>query len=331
MRAVRATSYGPPSGLVVEDVPAPVPGPGEVVVDIRASSVNFPDGLIVADRYQVSAPLPFTPGSEFAGVVSAVGHDVMGLEPGASVRGSVFVGAFAEQLGVAEHSVRRLPAAVGFRDAAAFGVTYSTAYHALVSVGRLERDEWVLVLGAAGGVGLAAVELAHHLGGRVVAAASSADKLAVCRASGADEVIDYTAEDLKQRTKDLTGGGASVVIDPVGGQWSEQALRATRFGARFVCVGFASGEIPRIPLNLVLLKGAEIKAFEYRTFGTHAPEVMAAADERLWGMLADGLLHPHIGAVHTLASAAEALDEVMGRRSIGKVLIEPTPDRQHSR
>jgi NADPH:quinone reductase len=324
VRAARCVRYGPPSSVVIEDLPDPTPGPSEVVVRVAAAGVNYPDALIVANRYQASAPLPFTPGSEFAGVVCAVGPSTRRVRVGDRVRGGGFVGAFAEQVLAAETSLAPVPDGVEFGVAAAYGVTYETAYHALVTVGRMQPGEWVVVLGAAGGVGSAAVQLAHVLGAKVVAAASSPAKLEVCKAMGADAVIDYTTEDLKERLKVLTDGGADVVVDPVGGPYSELALRATRWGGRFVTVGFASGEIPRIPLNLVLLKGVTVTAFEFRGFGAHAPEVMARATAELRDMLASGRIRPHISAVYPLAATATALDDVLERRATGKVLIDPT-------
>ena len=225
------------------------------MVDVVAASVNFPDVLIVADQYQVRVPVPFTPGSEFAGVVSAVGPSVVSFALGDRVMGVSQVGAFAEKIRVPASSLRAIPGTVDFQQAAAFGITYRTAYLAIRTVADVQSDEWLVVLGAAGGVGLAAVELGRVLGARVLAAASSAKKLEVCRASGAEASINYSEEDLKLRIRQLTSHGADVILDPVGGALSEQALRAIRYGGRFICAGFASGEIPRIPLNLVLLKG----------------------------------------------------------------------------
>jgi NADPH2:quinone reductase len=289
------------------------------------AAVNYPDALIVAGRYQVLADPPFTPGSEFAGVVTAVGDGVETVKPGDRVRGTTFVGAFAEQIALPALGLTPIPDGVTFEQAAAYQVTYETAYHALVTVGRAQAGEWVAVLGAAGGVGSAAVELAHVLGAKVVAAVSSDEKAEVCRHLGADEVINYSKEDLKARLKELTGGGADVVIDPVGGPLSEQALRSSRWGARFVIVGFASGEIPRIPLNLVLLKGVVITSFEFRGHMTHHPADMTAGGEAVRKLLAEGRISPHIGGVFPLGETAAALDEVFGRRSTGKVLIETTP------
>jgi NADPH:quinone reductase len=324
VRAARCVQYGPPSSVVIEEVPDPAPGPGEAVVRVAAAGVNYPDALIVGNRYQASAPLPFTPGSEFAGVVSAVGPSTDRVRVGDRVRGGGFVGAFAELVLASESSLAPVADGVEFGVAAAYGVTYETAYHSLVTVGRVQPGEWVAVLGAAGGVGSAAVQLAHVLGARVVAAASSAAKLEVCRAMGADAVIDYETEDLKERLKVLTDGGADVVVDPVGGPYAEQALRATRWGGRFVTVGFASGEIPRIPLNLVLLKGVIVTSFEFRGFATHRPEAMAHATAELRDMLASGRIRPHISAVYPLDATATALEDVLERRATGKVLIDPT-------
>jgi NADPH2:quinone reductase len=218
-----------------------------------------------------------------------------------------------------------VPASVTFAEAASFGVVYSTAYHALRSVAEVRPGEWVAVLGAAGGVGLAAVDLARHLGARVLAAASSDEKLEVCRERGAEALVNYARDDLKVAMKDLTGGGADVVIDPVGGPYSEPALRATRWGARFVVVGFASGEIPRIPLNLVLLKGVVVKGFEFRTFAEHAPEAARRDREELLALFADGKVRPYVSSVYPLDRVGEALREVADRRAIGKVVVEPVP------
>ncbi len=324
MRAARCVEYGPPSVVVVEDLPDPAPGAGEVVVRVVAAGVNYPDALIVGNRYQVSAPLPFIPGSEFAGEVVAVGERCERVHVGDRVRGGGFVGAFAELVTAAEAAVAPVPDGVDFAAAAAYGVTYETAYHALVTVGGVQPGEWVAVLGAAGGVGSAAVQLAHVLGARVVAAASSPAKLEVCRQMGADALIDYSTADLKDELKAVTDGGADIVIDPVGGPYAEPALRAMRWGGRFVTIGFASGEIPKIPLNLVLLKGVAVTAFEFRGYGEHRPDAMARWKAELSAMLVDGRIRPHISAVYPLAATATALEDVLGRRATGKVIIDPT-------
>jgi NADPH2:quinone reductase len=309
---------------VIDDIPAPTLRAGGAVIEVRAAAVNFPDVLLVANEYQVSIPIPFTLGSEFAGVVSAVANDVRGLAPGDRVFGSAFAGAFAEQIAMPVAALTRLPDDVDFDEAAAFGVAHTTAYHALRSVAEVQPGEWVVVLGAAGGVGLAAVELATVLGARVLAAASSPDKLALCRERGAVETVDYSTEDLKTRIKDLTEGGADAVIDPVGGPYSELALRATRWGGRFVVVGFAAGEIPRIPLNLVLLKGVVVKGFEFRTFAEHAPEAALRDRDELFQLFATGRVRPHVSAVFPLDRTGEALRAMADRRALGKIIVDPT-------
>jgi NADPH:quinone reductase len=322
MRAAVCRSYGPPEVVrVEEDVADPVAGAGEVLVDIHAAAVNFPDVLVLADAYQVSAALPFIPGSELAGVVTAIGDGVTGFEPGDRVFGVVAVGAFAARAAVQAGSLTRVPDGVDLTAAAAFGVVYLTAYHALRSVAQVAEGDWVVVLGAAGGVGSAAVEVARVLGARVIAAASSPDKLDLCRARGAEQVIDYTTEDLRMRIREITGQGADIVLDPVGGPWSEAALRSTRWGGRFVTIGFASGEIPRIPLNLVLLKGVVVKGFEIRSFQNHAPVEAARDRAEVLDLLATGRVHPHIGAVYPLAQCADALRLVADRGAVGKIVI----------
>jgi NADPH:quinone reductase len=323
VRAVRCLAYGPPEDLVVIDVTDPEPGPGEALVEVRAAAANYPDVLIVANQYQVSVPVPFTPGSEFSGVVAAVGSGVTEVAPGDTVFGSTFVGAFAEQVVVPAGGLTVLPASVDPREAAAFGVAHNTAYHSLRSVAEVKPGDWVVVLGAAGGVGLAAVELAALLGGRVVAAASTPEKLDLCRACGAEATIDYSREDLKERVKEITGGGAHVVIDPVGGPYSEPALRATNWGGRFVVIGFAAGEIPRIPLNLVLLKGVIVRGFEIRTFAQHAPQLAARDRDELLELFFDGRVHPHVSRVVGLDGAGAALRALADRTATGKLLVDP--------
>jgi NADPH:quinone reductase len=308
VRAARANTHGTPQDIVVEEVPDPRPGPGEALVRVHAAAVNFPDVLILADRYQVSAAPPFTPGSEFAGVVEALGPGPDGPAVGAAVTGATFTGAFAERVAVPAAVLRPVPPGLDMVEAAAFQVTYGTAYHALVTVGAAEPGEWAAVLGAAGGVGSAAVDVGTRLGLRVVAAASSPERLAVARKLEAQAGVDYRREDLKTRVRELTGGGADVVVDPVGGDHSEAALRATRWGGRFVTVGFADGRIPRIPLNLVLLKGVILRGFEMRSMHRNAPEALVAADRALAGLVADGM-RPLLSSVYPLDGTAAALAE----------------------
>jgi len=319
MRAAMVRSWGEPETIAVEELPDPEPGPGEVRVRVESAAVNYPDVLIAANRYQVSVPPPFTPGSEWAGVVEAVGPGVTARQVGDRVSGGGMVGAFTQKL-LAPATVARIPDGVSFDAAAAFSVVYGTAYSVLRSVADVRPGEWVAVLGAAGGVGLAAVDLAIVLGARVLAAASSAEKLQVCKERGAEALVDYERESLKERMKELTGGGADVVVDPVGGAYAEEALRATRFGSRYVAVGFAAG-IPRIPLNLVLLKGVHVMGYEARGFGQHAPGLLQRDREELQQLFAAGRVAPHIGARFGLDDVAAAMREVGDRRAIGKVIL----------
>ncbi|MFD9391069.1 NADPH:quinone oxidoreductase family protein [Streptomyces sp. NPDC060000] len=323
MRAARCTGYGPPGGLSVVELDDPEPGPGEVLVHVHAAAVNFPDVLLVADRYQVSAPLPFTPGSEFAGVVAALGPGVSGPAVGTPVAGAVLTGAFAERVVVPVTGLRPVPDGLDMVHAAAFHVTYATAYHCLVTVGQGRAGEWAAVLGAAGGVGSAAVDIATRLGMRVVAAASSRERLAVARELGAEAGVDYVREDLRARIREVTGDGAHLVVDPVGGDHSEAALRALRRSGRFVTVGYADGRIPRIPLNLVLLKDAVVRGFEIRLLRQYAPDAVAAGDRALARMVRDGM-RPLVSRVHPLAEVASALTDVAERRTTGKVVIDLT-------
>jgi NADPH:quinone reductase len=322
MRAAVCTTFGSVHDVVIADVPEPTPRAGDVAVAVRAAAVNFPDVLMVAGAYQVRTEPPFVLGSEFAGEVVAVGEGVTSPAVGDRVYGSSLTGAFTETVVVPAKVVRPVPPGLDMVAAAAFRVAYGTAYHAIVTIGEAQPGQTVVVLGAAGGVGLASVDVAQRLGMRVVAAASSADKLALCRAYGADEIVDYTTEPLKERLKELTRGGADVVVDPVGGEVSEAALRATAWGGRFVTVGFASGTIPRIPLNLVLLKGAQIRGFEIRTLPEHAPQAMAEGERVLAELVAQGM-RPHVSAVYPLAEAARALADVAERRVLGKVVVTP--------
>jgi NADPH2:quinone reductase len=324
MRAAVCREHGPPEVLAVESVARPEPGPGEVLVRVGAAAVNFPDVLIVADGYQVSMPTPFVPGSEAAGEVVALGPGVDSAAPGDLVFGATMVGAFAEYVAMPANGLMSIPSGVDLTAAAGFWVTYATAYHALRSVAEVRSGDWVLVLGAAGGVGVAAVDLAQVLGGRVIAAASTPAKLALCRERGAEHTLNYVEEDVRDAVRAILPDGIDVVIDPVGGPAAERALRSIRWGGRFVTVGFASGEIPRIPLNLILLKGAIVKGFEIRTFGLHAPDLAERDRAELLDLLASGRINPHVDAVYPLGDVATALRKVADRRSAGKVLVDPT-------
>lgn len=323
VRAIRCEKYGPPSDLVLRDIPDPEPGPGEVVVGVEGASVNFPDTLFIQNKYQISVPVPFTPGSEFVGTVIKAAPDVVDVKIGEHVMGSAMVGAFAEQIAVLATSVRPVPAGLSGPEAAAFSVTFRTAFHALVTQGEFHAGDWVVVLGASGGVGTAAVDIATRLGGKVIAVDRGGSRLEICRDLGAVATIDVDTEDVKTRIKEITGEGADVVLDPVGGDVSEQALRSTAWGGRFVVIGFASGEIPRIPLNLVLLKGVVIRGFESRTFPQFRPDQHRVGEERLERMIADGL-KPVVGAVYPLSQTVEALNAILDRKVTGKVVLDPT-------
>ncbi|MBO0866554.1 MAG: NADPH:quinone oxidoreductase family protein, partial [Mycobacterium sp.] len=269
----------------------------------------------------IRLPVPFTPGSELAGEVVAAG-DGTRFRPGDRVVGTTPTGAFAELALLDDGSVSAIPDGADFAAAAAFGVAYRTAYHALRSVAAVAEGDWVVVLGAGGGVGLAAVDLAVAMKARVLAAASTPDKLEVCRQRGAEATVDYSQEDLKARIRDVTGGDARVVIDPVGGPYSEPALRALSRGGVFVTLGYAAGAIPAIPLNLVLLKGITVRGMEIRTFAADHPDEAARDMQELEQMFADGRLRPYIGARFPLAETATALRHVADRKAIGKVVID---------
>jgi NADPH:quinone reductase len=324
MKALLCRALGPVESLEVGEIAPPAPARGQVLVDVKAAGVNYPDVLMVQGKYQFKPPLPFAPGCELAGIVKAVGEGVTHVKPGDRVAALVMHGAFAEEALADASGVVPLPDALDFATAAAFMFTYGTSYHALKDRAALRPGETLLVLGAAGGVGLAAVELGKLMGARVIAAASTDDKLAVCRARGADETINYATEDLRGRLKALTGGrGVDVVYDPVGGEYSEKALRDMAWKGRFLVVGFANGEIPKIPLNLALLKGCSIVGVFWGSFTTHEPALNAANIRELVGWIAAGKLAPYVSESYGLARGVEALQALQGRRVKGKVLILP--------
>lgn len=309
----------------MEDIPSPSLESGQVRVRVKAAAVNFPDVLIVADQYQLKVPLPFVPGSEFAGEVVEADAGVSAVVSGDRVFGSTLVGAFAEEVVTLGASLRRTPPSVDDRTAASFGVAHRTAYHVLKSVARVQPGENLVVLGAGGGVGLAAVQLGELLGAAVTAVASSSDKLSVAKSLGAVHGVNYREHDLREALRELLPGGADVVVDPVGGALSEPSLRALRWGGRFVTVGYASGEIPRIPLNLVLLKGVHVLGFQFRDFAANAPEELRVNEEELMALLAEGRVLPHIGASFPLEDTAAALRHVADGKAVGKVLIDVAP------
>jgi NADPH2:quinone reductase len=322
MRAALCRTYGGPEVVELADVPSPPIGPGQVRVRINVGAVNFPDVLVVANTYQVSVPTPFILGSEYAGTVIELGDGVTSLAPGDRVFGSTIVGAFAEEIVVAPTNLMRIPDGVDDHTAAAFGVAYRTAYHVLRSVAALRSGEELVVLGAGGGVGSAAVQLGVLLGATVTAVASTPEKLEAARVMGAERLIEHRAGELRQALREALPHGADVVVDPVGGDLAEPALRALHFGGRFVTVGYASGTIPRIPLNLVLLKGCRILGFQFGDFARHLPEELARNDRELLDLLTSGRAAPLIGATFSLADAGEALRCVAEGRALGKVVVE---------
>lgn len=322
MRALICEQYGTPEDLVLREIGDLTPGPGQVLVGVRAAGVNFPDVLFIAGGYQVKVPPPFSPGSEFAGDVLALGEGATSVRVGDRVSGSAMVGAFAEQVVVGAGALTPLAADVEYADAAAFGVVYRTAYHAVRSVAEVEQGDWVVVLGAAGGVGLAAVDIAVARGAHVIACASSAEKLELCRERGAAATVDYATEDLKDRIKEISGGQARAVLDPVGGPYSEPALRALGRGGVFVTLGYAAGAIPSIPLNLVLLKAITVRGMEIRSFPVDFPELAERDITEMTSLFDSGALRPYIGARFGLADGPAALRYVADRKALGKVIIE---------
>jgi NADPH:quinone reductase len=319
MRAAVCPAYGPPEVVRIEELPQPKPAAGEVRVRVCAAAVNYPDVLLIAGKYQISVPPPFVPGSEFAGVVDETGDGVGDLAVGDRVTGTGVHGAFASWVVVSAAGLRRIPDGVDEPAAAAFGVAYGTAYHALRSAARVKPGDELIVAGAGGGVGLAAVQLGHQLGLSVTAIASSDEKLDVAASYGARNLINHRCRDVRSALRAALPNGADAVIDPVGGDISEPALRSLRRGGRFVTIGFASGAIPRIPLNLVLVKGVQITGFQFQDL---APDELVRNEEELRNLLASGRVAPHIGAIFRLSDTASALRHVADGHAIGKVVID---------
>jgi NADPH2:quinone reductase len=324
VRALLCSEFGPASSLRVAELPDPVPGPGQVVVRVEAAGLNYPDALMVEGRYQVRPPTPFVPGMELAGTVESLGAGVADLRPGDPVMATTVGGAFAERCAVAAERVVRRPPALEPALAAASLLTFGTTLHALEDRARLRAGETLLVLGAAGGVGTAAVSLGKLLGARVVAAASSAEKLEVCRALGADELVDTSREDLRERLRVATSGrGVDVVYDPVGGAWTETALRATGWGGRLLVIGFASGEIPRLPLNLALLNARSILGVYWGDWSQRFPAESAAGLARIAAWIVDERLRPVVSARLPLAEVPRGLEDLLARRAVGKLVALP--------
>ena len=327
MKAIVCESWGPPSSLQLRDLPSPVPGPKQVLVRTRVAAVNFPDALRVAGKYQYKPEFPFSPGGELSGEIIAVGSEVKRLQAGDKIVGITPFGAYAQEVLVDAGNVIPLPRDISDEDlelAGSFVLTYGTSLHALKDRAQAQAGETLLVLGAGGGVGLAAVEIGKLLGMRVIAAASSAEKLAAARALGADETIDYSSEDVRERIKALTEGrGVDVVYDPVGGDIAEPALRSVGWRGRYLVVGFAAGDIPKIPTNLLLLKGSALVGVFWGDFVRREPALNAENMALLFTWLRERRIHPLISRRYPLSQAAQALDALLARQAIGKLVVLP--------
>ena len=324
MKALLCREYGPIERLKVEDVPSPRPGPNEVVVEVKASSLNFPDALLVQGLYQVKPPLPFSPGMELAGIVKEVGTAVRGAKAGDRVIASPGRGGFAQECLVAADRLSPLPSSMDFETASAFVLTYCTSLHALKDCGNLQPGETLVVLGAAGGTGTSALEIGKAMGAKVIAAASSEEKLAFCKKLGADETIDYEKSDLRQRILDLTGGkGADVVYDPVGGAYTEAALRATAWRGRLLVIGFASGTIPAVKLNLALLKERSLIGVYWGEWTQRDPAGQRRNVEQLAAWFAEGKIKPAVMERVSLEEAPAAMQRLLERKVKGKVVVVP--------
>jgi NADPH2:quinone reductase len=328
MRAVVCRELSGLDGLALEDIPVPEPGPGEVRIRVRAAGLNFADTLIIKGQYQEKPPLPFVPGMEIAGQIERCGDGVAGFTPGERVMATPDFGGFAEAVVTRASNVVRLPDSIDYPSAAALAIAYGTAYGALCWAGRLQPGETLVVHGGAGGVGLATVECGRALGARVIATARGADRLKVAQAHGAAAVIDTGGEDVRTRIKELTDGrGADVVFDPVGGDLFTASLRSIAWSGRILVVGFASGQIPQIPANLLLVKNAAAIGFYWGSYRRHDPVRVHAAFETLLQWHADGRIRPHVSEVLPLAEARRALERLLARQSTGKIVL--TVDDTH--
>jgi NADPH:quinone reductase len=324
MKAVLCRAYGPPESLEIADLPVPQPGPGEVLVRVRAAALNFFDTLIIENKYQAKPDLPFSPAAEFCGEIAQLGEGVTSWSQGERVSGYMGWGAARECVVVPADRLVRVPAALSDEQAAGLAVTYGTTIHALVDRAEIKQGETLVVLGAAGGTGIAAVEIGKALGATVIACASSPDKLALAKARGADHVIDYSAENLRERLKELTKGqGVDVLYDPVGGALAEPALRSMGWKGRYLVIGFAAGEIPKIPLNLLLLKGCDIRGVFWGAFCKREPERQAAQMQQLLDWAARGVISAHVDATFPLEETAQALRLIADRKARGKIVVKP--------
>jgi NADPH2:quinone reductase len=324
MKALLCTRYGTPDDLELADIAVPEPGPGEVLVKIAAAALNFFDTLIIAGKYQFKPAPPFSPAAEFAGTVERLGAGVTAFKAGDRVLGYMTYGAARECVAVSADKLIKIPDALDFDHAAGLCITYGTTLHALKDRARLKAGETLAVLGASGGVGLAAIEIGKIMGARVIACASSQKKLAFARQHGADDGINYDGDDLKEALRRLTGGrGADVIYDPVGGPYTEPALRSIAWQGRFLVIGFAAGEIPKLPLNLVLLKGCDVLGVFWGPFIERDPEGHRANTRQLMDWCVQGKLSSHVHAVYPLSEATAALKAIAARQVMGKVILRP--------
>jgi len=324
MKAIVCKELGPPEKLALEELPSRKPGPSEVRIKVAAAGVNFPDALIIAGRYQMKATPPFTPGAEVAGTVLEVGEKVKHVRPGDTVAAMIPTGGFAEEVIAPGDGTMPVPAGMDAADAAVMPLVYGTTLHALKQRGQLKAGETLLVLGAAGGVGLAAVQLGKLMGARVIAAASSPEKLALCKQHGADELVDYSKESLKESVKKLTKGqGADVIYDPVGGELAQDCFSCINWNGRYLVIGFAAGSIPEVALNRLLLKGAAAVGVFWGAFAAREPKVNMENFQQLFRWYGEGKLRPHISERAPLAEAPRVLRDMMERRVTGKVVLIP--------
>ena len=324
MRALYCREFGPEAGMKVEEIDTPALPDAHVLVDVKAAGLNFPDLLCVRGEYQFKPPLPFVPGGEGAGIVTALGEGVTNLAVGDRVCFNGLTGAFAEQVAAPAGAVIKIPDSMSFEEGAGLTVVYATSYYALKQRARLQPGETLLVLGAAGGVGLATVELGKAMGAKVIACASSDEKLAAAKAHGADEGINYTSDDLRARIKEITGGkGVDVIYDPVGGDFAETAFRSIAWEGRHLVIGFAAGDIPKLPLNLPLLKGASVVGVFWGAWAMRDPAAHYQNMAELFEMFEAGKIKPHVAGRYKLDDFLAAFGELSGRKAIGKVVLVP--------
>lgn len=324
MKAILCKQPGGPDDLTLETIPDPQAGPGQAIVKVAAAGLNFFDTLIIAGKYQVKPPFPFSPAAEFSGLVESIGPGVSNVKIGDRVLGYQGYGCARERIAVKAEKLVMVPDNLDFDHAAGLSITYGTTIHALKDRGKLQAGETLAVLGAAGGTGLAAIEIGKLMGARVIACASSDEKCAFAKQHGADDTINYATADLKDALKSVTGGrGVDVIYDPVGGDYAESALRAIAWKGRFLVVGFAAGTIPKLPLNLALLKGCDIVGVYWGAFTDKEPAAQAANMAQIVAWCADGKLSSHVHAVYPLAETAQALKDIAARKIMGKAILRP--------